>query len=310
MAHIERARHTAVVSAVDGTTPEMLAAIDRTSGGIARSLRELGDDELHQPSELPDWSRLNIACHLRFGAESLIRMTQSAEQNAPVAYYPEGRERQRPQTLVPKAGESPQDVVESLARLSDELNQHWSTLRSTSWDRVVVEPPENPDLGPIPLGTLPLLRLTEVEVHGGDLRCNLPDWSTTFVNAVLPMRLEWLSVRRANHRAFDTELEGSWLLVSTDGPTYEVSVEGQKVRSRPASPDSQARAVIQTTSRDLLALLLGRVLQGPPVISGDIDFGRSFSRLPRALTIDCTCRCQRIPVELFRPQGTRQGEQG
>lgn len=266
------------MTAGGGTTREILAAIDGRSRSIVRQLRELSKDELLHRSELPEWSRLNIACHLRFGAEALARMTRSAIQDRPVAYYPEGRERQRPQTLVPKPGESPQEVVESLARLSDALVEQWSSLPPTAWDREVVEPPENADLGPLPLPTLPLLRLTEVEVHGADLGLNLAGWSTIFVKTVLPLRLEWLNVRRVNHRAFDAELVGSWLLVATDGPTYKVEVDGWTVTARPAGPDNPSRAVIQTSSRDLLALLLGRSLQAPLVIAGDMAFARSFSR--------------------------------
>jgi uncharacterized protein (TIGR03083 family) len=257
--------------------PLVNAAMGR-SQSIVESLRGLHDDQLHQPSELPGWSLLTIACHLRFGAGTLRRMTRSAMQGVPVAYYPEGRELQRPRTLVPLPGESPQDVVESLARLSDELNREWSVLDPGAWGVDVTEPQGNPDLGLIPLGRLPLLRLTEVEVHGTDLGLNLGDWSEIFISTVLPMRLEWLNFRRANHGAFDTELKGSWLLVATDGPTYKVSADGTKVESRPASPDTQARAVIEATSRDLLALLLGRNLHAPPVMMGDVAFGQSFSR--------------------------------
>ena len=144
------ARHTAAVSASAGSTREILEAIDQKSREIAGSLRALDDNELHQGSELPEWSRLTIACHLRFGAEALIRLTRSATQGVPAAYYPEGRARQRPRTLVPNLGESPQDVVESLARVGDELIGLWSSLGPTDWDRPVVEPPENPDLGPTP----------------------------------------------------------------------------------------------------------------------------------------------------------------
>jgi hypothetical protein len=91
------------------------------------------------------------------------------------------------------------------------------------------------------------------------------------------MRLEWLNTRRANHRGFDADLEGSWLLVADDGPTYRVTVEGTKVESRPATPQFRARAVIKTSSRDLLALLLGRSPNSSPLIAGDIGFGKSFS---------------------------------
>lgn len=262
----------------DESNRQLLDAVKERSRRIADSLKGLGEEELHELSELPEWSRLTIACHLRFGAGALSRMTRSAVQGLPVAYYPEGREGQRPRTLVPLPGESPQDVVESLERLSEELNQQWSTLDPVVWDVDVVEPPENPDLGPVPLRRLPLLRLTEVEVHGTDLGLNLGDWSEIFIRTAIPMRLELLNVRRANHRAFDSELEGSWLLVATDGPSYKVSVNGLEVESRAASPDTQARAVIEATQRDLLALLLGRALHTPPVMKGDIAFGESFSR--------------------------------
>lgn len=262
----------------DGPSQEVLVAVKDRSRRIVDSLKGLGEDDLQQPSELPAWSRLTIACHLRFGAEALSRMTRLAVQGLPVASYPEGREVQRPGTLVPLPGESPQDVVESLASLCEELDQEWFSVSPASWDLEVVEPPGNPDLGPISLHRLPLLRLTEVEVHGTDLGLDLGGWSQVFISAVLPMRLEWLNIRRSNHRAFAEELEGSWLLMATDGPTYRVSVKGPKVESRAANPDTQVRAVIETTSRDLLALLLGRTFHSPPVIRGDIEFGRSFSR--------------------------------
>jgi hypothetical protein len=205
-------------------------------------------------------------------------MTRSAVQGVPAAYYPEGRERQRPQTLVPLPGEAPLAVVESLASLSEELDRNWSALDPASWTLDVVEPPSNVDIGPVPLDRLPLLRLTEVEVHGGDLALNLVDWSEIFISTVLPMRLEWLNVRRANHRAFDPGLTGSWLLVVSDGPAYKVTVNGRIVESRAVSPDTHARAVIEATSRDLLALLLGRTPLIPPVVTGDVAFGEAFAR--------------------------------
>jgi len=256
---------------------EVIDAIGERTRRIAERLTGLGDDELHQPSELPGWSRLTIACHLRFGAGALTRMTEGALAGHAVAYYPEGREGQRPRTLVPLAGESPAQVVESLTLLSEELHQTWSALDAGAWSVDVVEPADNRDLGPIPLGRLPLLRLTEVEVHGTDLGVSVGEWSELFVNTVLPMRLEWLNIRRANHRAVQTDLQGSWLLVATDGPIYRVSVDDLRVESHPASRDAPASAVIEASSRDLLALLLGRPFRTPPDITGDVVFGRSFS---------------------------------
>jgi len=203
-------------------------------------------------------------------------MTKAGISRERVAYYPEGRASQRPQSLEPTSAERPQDVVQSLRALSTELDRVWSVLDEGVWDLEVAEPEDNPDLGTIRLSDIPLLRLTEVEVHGCDLDLGLDDWSDLFVDTVLPTRLRRLSIRRTNHREFDQALEGSWLLVAVDGPTFLVSVSGGVVESHPADPDSEARAVIEATSRDVLALLLGRPFVEAPRIRGDMEFGEAF----------------------------------
>ena len=121
-----------------------------------------------------------------------------------------------------------------------------------------------------------MLRLTEVEVHGSDLALGLGDWSTTFVDATLPLRLDGLNIRKPDRR-WDAGVDGAWLLVAADGPTYRVGVANGVVESVPADPHSPSRAVLATTSRDLLALLLGRPLRHAPRITGDIAFGEAFS---------------------------------
>jgi hypothetical protein len=106
----DAARGRALASAVDARTSQIVKALDR-----------LDDRALGSPSQLRGWSRLTIACHLRYGAAALLRMTQNAIAGTPVPYYPDGRDRQRPQTLHPRPGESGAEVVASLARSTDEL---------------------------------------------------------------------------------------------------------------------------------------------------------------------------------------------
>ena len=257
---------------------EVVAAVDARTRAIVDALAALDERTLSAPSSLADWSRLTIACHLRFGAQAFVLLTRGALQREPVSYYPEGRDAQRPKTLVPNPGESPKAVVESLGRAGDELHRVWQELSDAQWDLTVTEPEGRVDLGPLPLGRLPLLRLTEVEVHGSDLDLELPDWSSTFVRHALPFRLDWLNARRTNHQAVDPTIEGAWLLRATDGPSYVVLVDGGRVDSRPAVPGASAQAVIEASSRDVLALLLGRPLLAQPTISGDADFAARFAR--------------------------------
>ena len=262
---------------IEEKIPQVVAAVAARTSRLVDCLSDLDDHGLLSPSELSGWTRLTIACHLRFGAQALRTMTQAALVGQPAAYYAEGRAAQRPGTLVPLPGESPQAVIASLAQSGGNLHRLWSSLDPPEWSIEITEPLGNADLGRVPLARLALLRLTEVEVHGTDLGLGLDDWGETFILLALPLRLDWLTTRRTNHRDFDRTLNGSWLLVATDGPTYEVSVDGSTVASQPASPGTAARSTITATSRDLLALLLGRPFQAPPIISGDISFGESFS---------------------------------
>jgi maleylpyruvate isomerase len=264
------------VSVSEPTTHDIVAEVERRTEEIVHALGAMSDETLVSPSRLPAWSMLTLGCHLRYGAHALLRMTLAALSGTPVAYYPEGRDQQRPATLQPLPGESPRDVVSSLATRCEELHRAWRMLDLPSWSRTVQEPVGNPDLGTVQLASLPLLRWTEVEVHGTDLGVGLADWSPLFVQVVLPMRLEWLNHRRTNHRAFDAKLEGSWLLVASDGPTYLITVRGTRVQSRPADQSTPARATIKGNGRDVLALLLGRADIQSFDVGGELAFGARF----------------------------------
>lgn len=257
---------------------QLVAAVVGRSTEIADALDAADDAALDAPSALPGWSRLVLVCHLRYGAEALTGITNAALAGRPASYYPGGRAQQRPGTLRPEEGETARAVVESFRRRSQDLDDLWRPLGQDDWAITVREPEGNVDLGPLALGRLLLLRLTEVEVHGTDLDLGLIDWSDTFVRAALPFRLDWLNHRRANPRPSDATIEGSWLLVATDGPSALVTAHGGAVESRPAPPGTAAGATIEGTSRDLLALLLGRPIHEPLRYSGDRDLAGSFER--------------------------------
>ena len=245
------------MAAATPTMAAIVSAVDRRTAEIVDALRTLDAVELTSASLLPDWSLLTIACHLRYGAAALTRMTADALEGRTTLLLPRrpgGRAARHPRTRTRRNPRVRRDVAgrpERRARRAVERTE------DGEWARTVHEPPDNVDLGPVELGRLPLLRLTEVEVHGSDLGLGLRDWSDVFVRAALPMRIAWLNARRANHRAFDADLEGSWLLAASDGPAYAVAVRGTAVRAGRAesSPAHVATATIEGTSRDLLALL-------------------------------------------------------
>jgi maleylpyruvate isomerase len=252
----------------------LAAAIARRTDEVVAALRSLDEPDLLSPSELPGWSRLTIACHLRYGATALAPMTDAALADLTTSYYPGGRDGQRPGTLSPEPGETPRAVVASLAERSADLDARWGGLTPDDWSRPVREPEDLPDLGTLTLAQLALLRLTEVEVHGTDLGLGLADWSPDFVDTALPFRVDRLHARRPTPGTPDP---CSWLLVASDGPTFRVSVSGRRVGAGREDPAAGADATIDASSRDLLALLLGRPLLAAPVYRGDVDLGRAFT---------------------------------
>ncbi|MCY3631850.1 MAG: maleylpyruvate isomerase N-terminal domain-containing protein [bacterium] len=87
---------------------EAVASRHRELAGV---LEAVEPDIVSADSQLPGWSRLNIVCHLRYGAQASHRMTSDALAGQPTAFYPGGVSAQRPSTLHPGPQESPADVV-------------------------------------------------------------------------------------------------------------------------------------------------------------------------------------------------------
>jgi uncharacterized protein (TIGR03083 family) len=258
--------------------PRLAERANERTREIVDALGAPSVDVLEGPCLLPGWSRLTIACHLRYGAVASRRMTIDALAGRPTSFYPEGRRQQRPGTLVPGAGEDAEATVVSLDAESRLLHEGWASLSPTDWATTIVEGGGPVDLGTITVGVLVLFRLTEVEVHGVDLDLGLADWSDLFVDQALAFRLGWLARRRSNHRAVEAGVEGTWLLTASDGPSWRVTVSGQTVDSRPVPPGTEADAVIAGSSRDLLALLLGRPARRPLRTAGNRALAAAFGR--------------------------------
>jgi uncharacterized protein (TIGR03083 family) len=237
-----------------------------------------GASSLEAPSRLSGWDLLTIACHLRYGARASQRMTKEALAGITTSFYPLGRELERPGTLAPDPGEDPASVVASLGEESAELHDSWAALSASDWGTEIEEPSGAPDLGRITIAQLALLRLTEVEVHGGDLGIGLEDWSTVFVSTALPVRIAWLATRRSNHKAVDPDVQGSWLLCGDEDACWRVAVDDDRVTSGPVDRSLGADCEIHASSRDLLATLVGRPTTGVVSLSGDVSLARAFGR--------------------------------
>lgn len=250
----------------------LLAAVERRTAEVVAALELVGAAGLAAPTRLPGWTALHVACHLRFGAESTLRMLLAALHDEPCSRYPAGRPRQRPTTLEPHPGEEGAAVVGSLAATSAALQQVLTDLRPDDWERRV-RPAKVDDPEDLTVYGLLVLRSTEVEVHGTDLDLGLPGWSDAFVAAALPFRLA-----RLDRRWPVGDLTGSWLLLPRGGPTWLVNARIGAAAAREvegALPPVDAR--IEGEPRDVLALLLGRQAWDRLEVAGDVEVGHRFA---------------------------------
>jgi maleylpyruvate isomerase len=262
-----------------GLGPTLARAGTGRTDQIVDALQALDEGDLLAPSQLPDWSRLTIACHLRYLAHAHARMTADAVSGRPTSFYPMGRSRQRPATLRPDEDERPVDVPAALRGASTALTERWERLMADDWARPVVEPEDNPDIGPATVAVLALLRLTEVEVHGSDLGLGLPDWDDVFVAVALPFRIRWLCTGGGVRGPVGAAIRGSWLLAAADGPAFLVTVSNDGVVAGEGDLGMQADAIIEGRSRDLLAFLLGRTPVSELSIRGDRALAAAFKRV-------------------------------
>jgi uncharacterized protein (TIGR03083 family) len=246
----------------DSRVTATVEGVPRRTDELVNAVSVLTDDDLARPSGLPGWSRLTILCHLRYGATMTVRMTRATIDGQPTSFYPEGRELQRPRTLRPAPGESPRQVIASLAQRSAELADVWAGLGTGDWDRPVTDLNDDGRLPRMPLtvGDLALLRFTEVEVHGSDLGIGLRDWSTEFVQTTLPRRVSWLGRRTAPRLHESARLPMTWILAATDGPSYSIRIDPDALTTAEVVPfAAAAQHRIEGTSRALLAVILGRL---------------------------------------------------
>ena len=69
-----------------------LAGATRAHRAVVATLQHLTDDQVKQPSRLPDWTVGHVATHIARNAEGHVRMFEAAIRGEVVEMYPGGRE--------------------------------------------------------------------------------------------------------------------------------------------------------------------------------------------------------------------------
>lgn len=249
----------------------LLTEVERSTRRILETIRLL-DEGIDGPSLLPGWSRRMIVAHLAYVASAYLRVTDEALAHGRAETYVSGS-RERADSLHSLDSLSAGETARAFEETGDALQSRWEELTTQDW---AVEYEES-RLGLIALSRLIALRLTELEVHHGDLGLGYGPrtWSDVFVTCCLPLRIAWLEQHHRKRTDAHLSVEGRWLLRSGSRAWLVVATD-RGATAEVVPSNAQAEATIDGEERDLLAFLLGREPGAALRLSGDLSLCGSF----------------------------------
>jgi maleylpyruvate isomerase len=130
---------------------------------VLATVDSLSDEQLREPSALPDWTRAHVVAHLARNAEALGRLAHWASTGDETPMYPDLDARGED---IERTAANPADVLRGdLAVTAAELEGRLAAFDESAWAATV-----RSALGrPIPGRELPWMRIREVWLHAVDL---------------------------------------------------------------------------------------------------------------------------------------------
>ena len=193
---------------------EMVVASTRYLGALS----DLTDQDMHEPSLLPGWTRGHVVTHLARNADALCNLLHWAESGQEHYMY-ESRE-QRDADIEAGAHRSAHDLRVDAAASAGRFLQAINELDVRHEDALVSRAPGGPTF---PARDIASIRLVEIEVHHADLGIGYSpaSWTDQFCELLLSRVLE----DRAEGPAMvlkATDTGGLWKYgVQGQGPTIE-----------------------------------------------------------------------------------------
>jgi len=137
--------------------------MDRGTEFFDAQLSQLSDEDLHEPSRLPGWTRLHVVSHIARNARALENLLRWAETGVESPMYPSPDHRRADIEAGARlaAAEVRADALAEGGRFRDAV----SAMPESAWAVEV-----RTALGwPVAAGEIPWMRVREVWVHGVDL---------------------------------------------------------------------------------------------------------------------------------------------
>ena len=189
---------------------ETLLACAASHARLVADVANMSENNVREPSRLPNWSRAHLITHLARNADSFSWLVDGARLGERRQQYPEVGMRDR--DIAAGSTRSKSELYEDLALAIEGLEVAWSKLGDDQWTIV-----QDGSSGELEMSEIVFRRLREVEIHHVDLDVgySASDWPALYVEGELRRQLERLP-GRADHTSLV-----AWLVGRSDVPEFD-----------------------------------------------------------------------------------------
>jgi maleylpyruvate isomerase len=166
------------------------AGATRAHRAVVASLQHLTDEQVRQPSRLPDWTVGHVATHIARNAEGHVRMFEAAIRGEVAEMYPGGSE-QRTGDIEAGSRRSAAELLADVTATAAELEAIWAAMPDDAWAGRGIT-----FAGESTMSDLLFIRWREATVHHADLGLDFAwsDWEPDYVRAELTrLTMLWAS---------------------------------------------------------------------------------------------------------------------
>jgi maleylpyruvate isomerase len=176
---------------MDLETSQAIALCAQAHQRLLQQISGLTDEQVRQPSRLPDWTVGHVLTHLARNAEGHALRLEGALLGEEVARYPGGGV-QRDKDSEEGAGRSAAALIEDVALTNARIEEVWQRSEEAGWPNTQLFGADR-----WPITASPSRRLREVEIHHVDLGLGYEasSWSDEYAAWELSMCLKDLPSR-------------------------------------------------------------------------------------------------------------------
>jgi maleylpyruvate isomerase len=170
------------IEKMESWTKNLLSQIDGATDRLLTTVTGLADEQVHEPSLLPGWSRGHVLTHIARAAEAHRNLLESVRSGAEIPAY--ASQEARDLAIEEGARRSIALQVADIKRTGAAFQAVVETIPDHSWTNSVTIL----HLAPFPARQVVLRKLVEIELHHVDLNLGYrpSDWPVGFSPLQLP----------------------------------------------------------------------------------------------------------------------------